>query len=223
MPSIGSARHTSPVVCCSIGIRLRLTLVLARPGVELSAAGFCRTAPWHRNLSHLERDIPAVADDSGSNLHQLLPQRGQRPMLDRALSDCLAPNFGYDSLSMTFRHAAATRRARSRSRLARSYIWRLRAFRLLIWPSVCPLDHGSRRAARTACLSAFRPRARDARRLPSASLSHASRLSCSPFLTARSRRRLRRAALSGLFPSTSARRATFVAWAASTDFRQCFQ
>ena len=71
------------------------------------------------------------------------------------------------SLSMTFLHAAGTRRARSRSRLARPYIWRLRAFSLLIWPSVCPLDHGSRRAARTACLSAVRPRAWDARRAAS--------------------------------------------------------
>ena len=37
--------------------------------------------------------------------------------------DCYsARKFGSDSLSMTFRHAAATRRARSRSRLARPYI-----------------------------------------------------------------------------------------------------
>ena len=65
------------------------------------------------------------------------------------MSQCChsASNFGSDSLSMTFRHAAATTRARSRSRLARPYIWRLRAFCLLIWPSVCPLDHGSRRAS----------------------------------------------------------------------------
>ena len=51
-----------------------------------------------------------------------------------------ACKIGSDSLSMTFRHAAGTKRARSRSRLARPYIWRLRVFSLLIWPSVCPLE-----------------------------------------------------------------------------------
>ena len=44
---------------------------------------FVEQAPRHRNLGHLEREVPAVADDPGSNLHQLLLQRGQRPVLDR--------------------------------------------------------------------------------------------------------------------------------------------
>ena len=54
---------------------------------------------------------------------------------------------------MTFRHATATRRARSRSRLARPYIWRLRAFSLLIWPSVCPLAARPRRSRPCANLA----------------------------------------------------------------------
>ncbi len=44
---------------------------------------FVEQAPRHRKVGHLERDVPAVADDPGSNLHQLLPQRGQRPVFDR--------------------------------------------------------------------------------------------------------------------------------------------
>ena len=44
---------------------------------------FVEQALQHRNLDYLERDVPAVTDDRGSNLHQLSPQRGQRPVLDR--------------------------------------------------------------------------------------------------------------------------------------------
>jgi len=29
--------------------------------------------PRHRHLGQLERDVPAMADDLGSNLHQLFP------------------------------------------------------------------------------------------------------------------------------------------------------
>ena len=36
--------------------------------------------PRHRHLGQLERDVPAMADDLGSNFDQLLPQRGQRPV-----------------------------------------------------------------------------------------------------------------------------------------------
>ena len=39
--------------------------------------------PRHRNLRQLESDIPAVAHDLGANLDQLLPERGQRPVLHR--------------------------------------------------------------------------------------------------------------------------------------------
>ncbi len=35
----------------------------------------------HGNFGQLERGIPAMADNSGSDLHQLFPQRGQRPVL----------------------------------------------------------------------------------------------------------------------------------------------
>ena len=35
------------------------------------------------DLRHLEGDIAAVADDLGADLDELLPQAGQRPVLDR--------------------------------------------------------------------------------------------------------------------------------------------
>ncbi len=37
--------------------------------------------PRHRHLSQLERDIPAMTDHLGTDLDQLLPQCGQRPVL----------------------------------------------------------------------------------------------------------------------------------------------
>ena len=36
----------------------------------------------NRRLGQLERDVPAMADHVSTDLHQFLPQRGQRPMLD---------------------------------------------------------------------------------------------------------------------------------------------
>ena len=41
-----------------------------------------RVVPRHRDLRHLERDIAAVADHLRADLDQLLPERGQRPVLD---------------------------------------------------------------------------------------------------------------------------------------------
>jgi hypothetical protein len=37
------------------------------------AQDFLQQASWHGNLGQLEGDIPAVADDLGPDLHQLLP------------------------------------------------------------------------------------------------------------------------------------------------------
>jgi hypothetical protein len=37
--------------------------------------------PRHRDLGQLERDVPAMADNFGPNLDQLLAQRSDRPML----------------------------------------------------------------------------------------------------------------------------------------------
>jgi len=45
------------------------------------AQNFLEQVPRHGNLGQLESDIAAMADDLGPDLHQLLPQRGQRPML----------------------------------------------------------------------------------------------------------------------------------------------
>ena len=40
-------------------------------------------SPRHRNLSHLESNVPSVRDDPGADLDQLILQAGQRPVLDR--------------------------------------------------------------------------------------------------------------------------------------------
>ncbi len=42
---------------------------------------FLEQAPRYRHFGQLERDVPAMVDDLGSDLDQLLPQRGQRPVL----------------------------------------------------------------------------------------------------------------------------------------------
>ncbi len=42
---------------------------------------FLEQAPRHGNLGQLEGDITAMTDNLGSNLDQLLPQRGQRPLV----------------------------------------------------------------------------------------------------------------------------------------------
>ena len=43
---------------------------------------FSEQLPRNRNLGQLERDVPAVAHDLGTDLHQFLPQRDQRPVLN---------------------------------------------------------------------------------------------------------------------------------------------
>ncbi len=40
---------------------------------------FSEQVPRHRHLGQLERDVPPVTDDLGTYLHQLFPQRAQRP------------------------------------------------------------------------------------------------------------------------------------------------
>ena len=45
------------------------------------AEDFSKQLPRHRNLGQLESDIATMADDLGTDLDQLLPQRGQRPVL----------------------------------------------------------------------------------------------------------------------------------------------
>ena len=43
------------------------------------AQDFSEQFPRHRYLGQLERDVPPVTDDLGTDLHQLFPQRAQRP------------------------------------------------------------------------------------------------------------------------------------------------
>ncbi len=69
----------------------RFLLTVDVPGLRRSgswsqiinqAQDFPEQCPRHRHLGQLERDVPAVANNLGSDLHQLLPQRGQRPVFD---------------------------------------------------------------------------------------------------------------------------------------------
>ena len=39
-------------------------------------------SPWDRDLGELEGDIATVANHLGTDFDQLLPQRGQRPVVD---------------------------------------------------------------------------------------------------------------------------------------------
>ncbi len=43
------------------------------------AQDFSEQFPRHRDLGQLERDVPPVTDDLGTDLHQLFPQRAKRP------------------------------------------------------------------------------------------------------------------------------------------------
>ncbi len=43
------------------------------------AQDFPEQFPRHRDFGQLERDVPPVTDDLGTDLHQLFPQRAQRP------------------------------------------------------------------------------------------------------------------------------------------------
>ncbi|MET4115906.1 transposase [Bradyrhizobium sp. JR1.5] len=71
-------------------------------------------------------------------------------------------------------HVAPISRACSKSSLARPYIWRLTSLSLVIWPSVCPLDHDVAIAALTAALSLMTPLAKDMTRLARARSNHGS-------------------------------------------------
>ena len=75
---------------------------------------------------------------------------GCQPALKR--DPLSAPKKGSDSLSVHLcgHHAAPSSRALRRSSFARPYIWRLTSLSLVMCRSVCPLDHGSDRAAATA-------------------------------------------------------------------------
>ncbi len=60
---------------------------------------FPKQVPGHGDFGQLERDVPAMADHLGTDLDQLLPQRGQGPVLDlfRQYRLLLLARFGPDS------------------------------------------------------------------------------------------------------------------------------
>ena len=66
---VSSSRRTPPVVC----LRHRpfgSSSCWSRWGPEFGdqPRDFLEQATWHRDLSHLERDVPAMRDDPGANL-----------------------------------------------------------------------------------------------------------------------------------------------------------
>ena len=52
------------------------------PQIIDQAQDFLEQFPRHRHFGQLERDVPPVTDDLGTDLDQFLSQRGQRPVLD---------------------------------------------------------------------------------------------------------------------------------------------
>ncbi len=80
-PHLLAFRQTPPVVfpCCRF-LRLRRN----GPSSEIinQTQDFPEQFPRHRHLGQLEGDVPAMAGNPSSNLDQLLPQRGQGPVLD---------------------------------------------------------------------------------------------------------------------------------------------
>ncbi len=93
-----------------------------RPQFSDQPKDFLKQAPWDRYLGQLEGDIPAMADNFGPDLAQLLAQSGQRPVLDLfGVIQC--------RLLATRRHAAA------RNRLP--LFPQQRTFRSPRWTSAC--------------------------------------------------------------------------------------
>ena len=69
-----AAFQTHPYRCFRLAVVfLGLRRNGSSPEIINQAQDFPEQFPRHGNLGQLERDVPAMADDLGSNLHQLLP------------------------------------------------------------------------------------------------------------------------------------------------------
>ncbi len=64
-------------------VGLMLAQVAASAAVQQSAQNLLEHLPGNGDLGHLEGDAPAMADDLGADLDQLLLQARQRPVFDR--------------------------------------------------------------------------------------------------------------------------------------------
>ena len=53
-----------------------------RPQPVNQAQDLSEQGPWDGDLRQLERDVAAMSHDLGADLDELLPQCGQRPVLD---------------------------------------------------------------------------------------------------------------------------------------------
>ncbi len=89
---IGPRLEGHSVTFLAIQIHLSCRFLLAVNSLGLRRSGsssqiinqaqdFLEQAPRHRYLGQLERDVPAMADNFGPDLDQLLAQSGQRPVL----------------------------------------------------------------------------------------------------------------------------------------------
>ncbi len=67
-----SSGHTSPFVI-SVAARRSRWYRWRCPQIIDQPHDFLKQAPWDRHLGQLEGDIPAMADDLGPDLDQLLP------------------------------------------------------------------------------------------------------------------------------------------------------
>ena len=73
---------TPCVLSCNRSLLSVLMLRGLWPELIDAAQDLCEQRSRHRHLCQLEHHVAAVADDSGTDLDQLLAQRGERPMLD---------------------------------------------------------------------------------------------------------------------------------------------
>lgn len=74
---LSSSRRTSPTVFLAVNILGQRRKVFSSQVIN-QGQDFMEQALWHGNFGQLECNITAMADDLGSDLDQLLPQRGFR-------------------------------------------------------------------------------------------------------------------------------------------------
>ena len=87
---IGPRLEGHSVIFLAIQTHLSCRFLLAVDSLGLHRSGsssqfidppqdFPKQVPGHGDFGQLERDVPPVTDDLGTDLHQLFPQRAQRP------------------------------------------------------------------------------------------------------------------------------------------------
>ena len=91
--AIGPCLEDHSAIFLAIQTHLSCRFLLAVDSLGLRRSGsssqfidppqdFPKQVPGHGDFGQLERDVPAMADNFGPDLDQLLSWRGQRPVLD---------------------------------------------------------------------------------------------------------------------------------------------